>query len=239
MHGIVMIPTYNEAQNIASLLETILTLPLCNDDQLEVVVVDDNSPDGTANQVKEIQKKFPDRLHLVIRTDKRGRGTAGIRGFQFCLERKVDCIFEMDADFSHDPKYLPLFLALSRHYDLIIGSRFVQDGIDVHRSFARMFISLIANSIYRLSLGLRIRDLASGYKCYRKELMQKLDFTKFLSHGYPIGMETVFYCHQLGARCLEIPIRFEDRRFGSSKFSFKEITEALRVSFQLFLKRFS
>lgn len=239
MLGIVMIPTYNEAQNIVSLLETIFKLPLQDQDRLEVVVVDDNSPDGTAALVQELQKKFPDRLHLIVRTQEKGRGTAGIRGFEFCLERNVDCIFEMDADFSHNPHYLPTFLALSRYYDLIIGSRFVQDGIDIHRSFSRMLISIIANAIYRLCLGLRIRDLSSGYKCYRKELMQKLDFKKFLSQGYPIGMETVFYCHQLGARCLEIPIKFEDRRLGSSKFSFKEIKEALWVSFKLLLKRFS
>lgn len=239
MHGIVMIPTYNEAQNIGSLLETIFSLPLQAQDRLEAVVVDDNSPDGTASLVKALQKKFPDRLHLIERMQERGRGTAGIRGFEFCLERNVDCIFEMDADFSHNPDYLPTFLSLSQHYDLIIGSRFVQDGVDVHRTWTRMLISLIANAVYRLCLGLRIRDLASGYKCYRKSLMQKLDFKKFLSHGYPIGMETVFYCHQLGARCLEIPIRFEDRRFGSSKFSFKEMTEALRVSFQLLFKRLS
>ncbi len=237
MHGIIMIPTYNEAQNIGSLIEQIFALPLNLGDKLEVVVVDDNSPDGTAQKVEELQKKFSEKLHLIVRKGERGRGTAGICGFEFCVERKVDCILEMDADFSHDPNYLPIFLNLSRYYDLIIGSRFVQDGIDVKRSWWRMGVSVIASVVYRFFLGLRIQDLSSGYKCYRKELLQKLDFKRFISHGYPIGIETIFYCHQLGARCLEIPIRFEDRRFGKSKFSFKEIIEALSVSFRLFLKR--
>lgn len=237
MRGIIMIPTYNETQNIGPLLDALLNLSFHSDDSIEVVIVDDNSPDGTAHVVKEFQKKYPEKIHLIVRTQEKGRGTAGISGFEYCLSKDVDCIFEMDADFSHDPKYVPTMLSLAKHYDLVIGSRFVQDGEDVHRDFRRMIISLIANTIYRLALGLRVRDLASGYKCYRKSLMQKLDFKNFISHGYPIGMETVFHCHENGARMIEMPILFEDRRFGKSKFSFAQIQEALSVSYKLLIKR--
>ncbi len=227
-----MVPTYNEAQNIVPLIEAIFALPLDPQDTLEIVVVDDRSPDGTASEVRKLQEKHQGRLHLVERSEK-GRGTAGIAGFRFCLGRDVDCIFEMDADFSHDPVYIPNFLGLIRHYDLVIGSRYVQDGKEVNRTWQRALISFLANTIYRFFLGLRVRDLSSGYKCYRKDLMEKLAFDEFLSHGYPVGMETVFRCHRLGARIIELPVSFHDRRFGKSKFSFREIVESLKVSFKL------
>lgn len=238
MRAIIMIPTYNEAQNIGSLIESIFGLTLDSHDYLEIVVVDDNSPDGTAEIVRDLQKKFPDQLHLIVRTDERGRGTAGIKGFEYCLQKDVDCILEMDADFSHHPSYLPELLRLIQSYDLVIGSRFVPGGKDLNRTWTRMVVSLLANWIYRTLLGLNIKDLSSGFKCYRKELMQKLQFENFYSHGYAIGMETVFRCHERGARMIETPIHFENRKFGKSKFSFKEILESLRVSSKLALSRF-
>ncbi|QQR80446.1 MAG: polyprenol monophosphomannose synthase [Deltaproteobacteria bacterium] len=237
MKAIIMIPTYNEAQNIAPLVESIFSLKLESQDNLEIVIVDDHSPDGTSDHIRTLQKKYPQNLHLVERLHEKGRGTAGIAGFLFCLERDVDCIFEMDADFSHDPVHIPTFLGLIKHYDLVIGSRYVQDGEEVNRTWKRALISFLANSIYRLFLGLRIRDLSSGYKCYRKDLMKKLNFKDFYSHGYPIGMETVFRCHRLGAKIIELPVSFHDRRFGKSKFSFREITESLKVSFKLSLSK--
>ena len=235
MKAIIMIPTYNEKENIASLIESLFSIPLRSQDSLEIVVVDDASPDGTGIVVRELQSRYSHQLFLVERKHERGRGTAGIAGFRFCLDRDVDCILEMDADFSHDPKYLPAFLALSEHYDVVIGSRLVEGGSDASRKISRVFVSLVANFIYRLLLGMRLRDISGGYKCYRKATMARLSFDHFFSTGYPIGMETLFRCHQNGATFLEVPIHFQDRKRGQSKFVLKEALNAFWIAFKLCL----
>ncbi len=236
MKGIIMIPTYNERDNITALVETIFSLKLRPENSLQIVVVDDASPDGTAESVRSLQEKHPGRLFLIERENERGRGTAGITGFLFCLEQEVDCILEMDADFSHDPKYLPVFLALVEYYDVVIGSRFVQGGDDAYRRANRTLISICANWVYRAFLGIRLRDISGGYKCYRKAALARLDFSKFYSTGYPIGMETVYRCYLDGAQFIEMPIHFKERKQGVSKFIAKEALNAFLVAARLGLK---
>src|SRR5579883_161953 len=233
MEGIVVIPTYNEHHNIAALIKHIFALKLKQSHTLKVVVIDDASPDGTAQIVKELIPHYPENLFLIERKNERGRGSAGLKGFLFCLEQQVDYIIEMDADFSHDPEYLTLFLELATYYDVIIGSRFVQGGQSIDRKIYRKVISAIANKIYRLVLGLRLQDISGGFKCYRKEVLMQLNFAKFYSKGYSIGLEMLYRIHLTKANFLEIPIYFKERQKGMSKFSFREIIEALCVTLKL------
>jgi dolichol-phosphate mannosyltransferase len=233
MRAMIMIPTYNERGNIAALIEQVFSLPLRPQDSLCIVVVDDASPDGTADAVRSLQERYSRKLFLIERRHERGRGTAGIAGFEFSLEHDIDCIVEMDADFSHDPKYLPAFLAIGEHFDVVIGSRFVEGGKDARGSIHRSIITQLANLVYRTLLGLEIRDISGGYKCYQKHVLQSLSFSAFLSKGYPVGMETLFRCQRKGASFIEVPIRFQDRREGRSKFVLKEAIQSLVVATRL------
>lgn len=233
MNLIIMIPTYNERDNVARLIDEISSLRLHPDDAVRFVIVDDNSPDGTGEIADELARKYSPNIHVIHRLKERGRGTAGIAGFRYALSQDVDAIMEMDADFSHDPKYIPVFMGLIRYYDVVIGSRFVEGGEQLDREFTRELISVFANKIYRLILGCQFRDISGGYKCYRKPVLASLDFEDFFSHGYPIGMETIYRLYKKGFSFVEIPIVFPNRKYGASKFKMNEAWNAVVVAFKL------
>ena len=232
----VVVPTYNEIDNIEKIVEKIFSLPVSPEDKIDVVVVDDNSQDGTQDALKRLKDRHKDKIHVIIRTHERGRGTAGIAGFKKCLELPCDAIMEMDSDFSHDPKYIPLFLSLLKYYDVVIGSRYVEGGYVSGWPISRKINSGAANLIYRFILGTKIHDLSGGYKCYRREVLSDFNFDEFFSTGYSIGIETLFRCYKKGYSFLEIPIVFRNRQKGKSKFRLKEAITALAVVFRLFFK---
>jgi len=230
MKAMVMLPTYNERENIEKIVNQILA-----QDDIRIVIVDDSSPDGTGEMADRLAGQNPGRIWVIHRQE-RGRGTAGIAGFRYALEQDVGCIIEMDADFSHDPEYIPKFLDEMGEYDVVIGSRLVKGGKSV-RTPSRKIISSGANLYTRLLLGWHIKDWCGGYKCYRREALGSLDFDRFYSTGYSIGMETLYRLTKKGFRCVEIPIEFTDKRTGASKFSTREIVRymitVLRLRFRL------
>ena len=229
MKAMVMLPTYNERDNIEEIVCQILK------QDVSIVIVDDDSPDGTGEIADSLATKNPGRVHVIHRQEK-GRGTAGITGFRYALAQDVDCVIEMDADFSHDPKYIPQFLEKGGDYDIVIGSRFIKGGKSI-RSPLRQMISSLANLYTRLLLGWHIKDWCGGYKCYTKAALSSLDLNSFYSKGYSIGMETLYRLINKGFSWVEIPIEFTDKRKGESKFSAKEIISyiitAIRLRFKL------
>lgn len=230
MKAMVMLPTYNEKDNIEKIVPLILAAG-----DIRIVIVDDNSPDGTGEIADRLATENPGKIHVIHRQEK-GRGTAGIAGFRHALEQDVDCIIEMDADLAHDPKYLPQFLEKIEDYDVVIGSRLVKGGKST-RTPLRGMISNSANLFTRLVLGWHIKDWCGGYKCYRRTALGSLDFGEFYSLGYSIGMETLYRLSKKGFSCIEIPIEFKDVRKGTSKFSTKEIVRymatVMRLRFRL------
>lgn len=233
MKLMIMVPTYNEKENLVALIDQIFALKLMSGDSIRMVIVDDNSPDGTGAIADELAIKYSPNIHVIHRMNERGRGTAGIAGFRHALSQDVDAIMEMDADFSHDPKYIPVFMGLIRYYDVVIGSRFVEGGEQLDREFSRELISVFANKIYRLILGCQFRDISGGYKCYRKEVLASVDFDDFFSYGYPVGMETLYRLYKKGVSFVEIPIIFPNRKYGASKFKMNEAWNAVLVALRL------
>jgi dolichol-phosphate mannosyltransferase len=220
--GLVIIPTYNERENIPLLLPRILNYP-----QLSVLVVDDGSPDGTADIVATIAEQNA-RVHLLRRASKQGLGTAYIAGFRHALEQAVDYIFEMDADFSHDPCYLlDLLHAAQSTYDLVIGSRYIPGGRTIDWGFGRQLISRSGNIYAQLLLGMSIADLTSGYRCYRRRAVEAVNLEHVRSNGYSFQIEMAYRVQQAGLRIGEVPIIFPDRRVGASKMSKQIVAEAL------------
>lgn len=232
MRLLVIIPTYNERENIVQLTTAVLAQPV----PAEVLVVDDNSPDGTAALVEEYGQTEP-RAHLLRRPGKLGLGTAYTDGFRWGLERGYDLLASMDADFSHDPRYLPALVAAVADADIAIGSRYVPDGGTVNWGIHRQLLSGGANAFARLMLGFTTRDNTAGYRVYRAELLRRMDFTALRSNGYSFLIEFLFRCRQAGARIREVPIIFIDRREGRSKISRAEIGKALLTVFRLALGR--
>ncbi len=218
----IIIPTYNEKDNLPRLANTIFSLPIGK--QVELIIVDDNSPDGTGELAEHLRKKY--RKIYVIHRKERGRGTAGIAGFKEALKHRNTYIMEMDADFSHDPKDIEKFSEEIKKYDVVIGSRYVGGRI-LNRSLYRNLISTLANIYNRTILGLSIRDVSSGYKCYRREVIEALDFDEFLSTGYSIGAETLYRVKRLGFTMKEIAITFKNREIGVSKVGIKEMADYL------------
>lgn len=229
MKAMVMLPTYNESDNLESLVGEILKL-----DGVQVVIVDDDSPDGTGEMADKLAAENPGRIHVIHR-NQRGRGTAGIAGFRYALTQEVDYVIEMDADFSHHPSDIPRFLQMAAWYDVVIGSRWVPGGRD-ERPFMRSLISRLASAYTRLLLGPAIKEWHGGYKCYRRQALASLDFARFRSQGYAIGMETLYRLRKRGYSFVEIPITFKDRRKGRSKFSWREIAGYLAISLRLKLE---
>ncbi|MEX2115986.1 MAG: polyprenol monophosphomannose synthase [Bacteroidota bacterium] len=228
---LVVIPTYNESDNIPELVPRILNLGK----HFEVLVVDDNSPDGTANLVKLLQRS-DSRVHLIERESKMGLGTAYVAGFQYALARDFDFIFEMDADFSHDPNELPKLLQQAENYDLVIGSRYISGVNVVNWPMRRLLLSFFANVYTRYITGMPVRDATGGYKCYRRAVLEAIDLSLIHSNGYAFQIEMNYLAWTKGFRVCEIPIVFVDRRVGVSKMSKGIVYEAAWLVWKLKLK---
>ena len=228
MKTFIVVSTYNESENIAKLIESIFHYaPDCH-----VLVVDDHSPDGTWKIVEEIAQNDP-RVHLIHRTTERGRGSAGIAGFRYALAHGAELIFEMDADFSHEPKHLPDFLHAAERFDLVSGARFIQGGDDSDRGWIRRLITYFANVYTRTVLGLKLRDCSSGYRCFRAEVLRNMQLDTMASTGPSIVQETLLRAAQMGYRILEIPIVFKDRRVGSTKLTYKHLVNGFLMVWKL------
>ncbi|MEX0736124.1 MAG: polyprenol monophosphomannose synthase [Bacteroidota bacterium] len=236
MRCLVIIPTYNEAENLPRLIPSILALA----DHFEVLVVDDNSPDGTAQLVKGMQQGNR-RIHLLERAAKLGLGTAYVAGFHFALAKGYERIFEMDADFSHDPAELPRLLEKTESYDLVIGSRYVSGVNVVNWPMRRLVLSYAANVYTRWITGMPVRDATAGFKCFRREVLESMDLDSIRSNGYAFQIEMSFLAWSKGFRVCEIPIVFVDRHVGVSKMSKHIVYEAAwmvwRLKFKSLLER--
>jgi dolichol-phosphate mannosyltransferase len=222
--NIVIIPTYKERENIEAIVKSISSLPIVFD----ILIIDDNSPDGTADIVKNLQKSFLN-LNLVERPGKMGLGTAYIAGFKWALEKGYNYIYEMDADFSHDPRDLvKLYKACSEDgADLAIGSRYISGVNVVNWPLSRVLMSYVASIYVRMITGMRIMDTTAGFKCYRKEVLQNIRLDKVKSIGYGFQIEMKFKTWKLGYKIIEVPIIFTDRKLGASKMSGGIFNEAL------------
>lgn len=229
--SLVVIPTFNESDNIPELVPRILNLGK----HFEVLVVDDNSPDGTAKLVKLMQDSDP-RVHLIEREKKMGLGTAYVAGFEYALERDFEFVFEMDADFSHDPNELPRMLKQAEHYDLVIGSRYISGVNVVNWPIRRLLLSFFANVYTRYITGMPVRDATGGFKCYRRKVLEAIDLSAIHSNGYAFQIEMNFLTWRKGFRVCEIPIVFVDRRVGVSKMSKGIVYEAAWLVWKLKFK---
>lgn len=225
---LVIIPTYNEAENIQGLIPRVLE----QDSAVEILVIDDNSPDGTALAVERMMTETP-RLKLMKRPAKLGLGTAYVSGFRYALEAGYDLIFEMDADFSHDPKEIPRFLEAIDGHDLVIGSRYVRGVNVVNWPMSRLLLSWLANLYTRIVTGLPVRDATSGYKCFKRQVLEAVDMDQIHSDGYAFQIEMDFKVWRKGFRVLEIPIVFVDRNAGVSKMHSGIIREAAWMVWKL------
>ena len=228
MKTLIIIPMYNERENAAKIIKTVLQI----DSSIDVLVIEDNSPDGTANIVKDLQKSEP-RVNLIERPCKMGLGTAYITGFKYAISRQYDYIFEMDADFSHDPNAIPEFLEKIKEYDLVLGSRYLYGVTVINWPLKRLFLSYAANVYTRVITGLPIKDCTGGFKCYRRKVLEAIDLDKVHSNGYAFQIEMTFKAWKKGFRITEISIIFADRIQGTSKMSKRIIYEAVWMVWKL------
>jgi dolichol-phosphate mannosyltransferase len=225
----IVVPTYNEAENVGPMTGALLDLGVPG---LDVLVVDDESPDGTGRIADELAARHPGRLYVLHRAGPRGLGRAYVEGFRWALEHGADFVVQMDCDFSHSPTYIPQFLERIHDHDVVVGSRYVSGGrTDDRWSRGRWLLSWWANSVYtRLILGCRVKDVTAGFKCWRRGTLQGIDLSRIRSQGYVFQVEMAYVTERLGYRVLEIPIYFEDRRVGRSKMTMPvKIEAALRV----------
>jgi len=229
----VCIPTYNEAQNLPHIVPQVLA----QDPRLEVLVVDDNSPDGTGQMAEELAARNP-RVHVLHREGKLGLGTAYIRGFRWALERTYDYVFEMDADFSHDPAHLKEFLKAIEDADVVLGSRYLNGKVTVvNWPMGRLMLSYCANIYARGITGLRIWDLTGGFKCFRRRVLETIDLSQVRSNGYAFQIEMSVRAWRKGFKFREIPIVFVDRTEGQSKMNRSIVREAVWIVPRLRLQR--
>jgi dolichol-phosphate mannosyltransferase len=220
MKTLIIIPTYNEAENLRPLLDAIFSYV----SETDILIVDDNSPDGTGKLADQLHEEDP-RVHVLHRAGKLGLGTAYIAGFKYAIEHHYDAAFEMDADFSHDPRYLPDFLREIEHADLVIGSRYVPGGDTPDWSLLRRFVSGGGNIFARFMLDLPIHDCTAGFRCYRRTVLENIDLDTIQSQGYAFQVELVYRVREHGFKIVETPIIFMDRREGKSKMSRKIFIE--------------
>jgi len=227
--ALVIVPTFNERENIARLIENVLG----QDPRLDILVVDDGSPDGTADIVDAIIA-VNSRVNILRRPRKMGLGTAYVAGFRWALERKYDFVFEMDADFSHDPQHLPEFLRAIQSADLVLGSRYREGKVTVvNWPIARLILSYFANVYARRVTGLQVWDATGGFKCFRRSVLESIDLTKVRSNGYAFQIEMSYRASRRGFRIVEIPIVFVDRTEGQSKMSKTIVREAVWMVWRL------
>ena len=227
--ALVIIPTYNERENITRIIPAVLA----QDERLEVLVVDDGSPDGTGDLVDRIAAENP-RVHALHRSGKLGLGTAYVAGFRWALESDYRYIFEMDADFSHNPDRLPKFLEAIQSADVVLGSRYQNGQINVvNWPISRLFLSYSANIYARHVTGLQVFDATGGFKCFRREVLEAIDLSDVRSNGYALQIEMTFRAWKKGFRIMEIPIVFVDRTEGASKMSKRIVREAVWMVWRL------
>lgn len=222
--SLVIIPTYNEKENIKEIIEKVFS----TSGSTHILIVDDNSPDGTAQIVEDLQQnKFPERLHILKRAGKQGLGTAYIAGFKYALEKDYEFIFEMDADFSHNPLDLPrLYLACSEGADVAIGSRY-KNGVNVvNWPMNRVLMSYYASAYVRFVTGMDLRDSTAGFKCYKRKVLESINLDKIKFVGYAFQIEMKFAAWKKGFNVAEVPVIFTDRTKGVSKMSYKIFKEA-------------
>lgn len=221
---VVMIPTYNEGENIGEVMEQILALRLRA--QVQVLVVDDDSPDKTWDVVQKLSKK-DERVHLLLRKKRRGRGAAGIDGFRKALEMGADFVVEMDGDLSHQPCFIPQLFDACQIYDLVLGSRFVHGGKDSNRSLLRRFITFFVRNYLCSTLHLSVLDPSSGFRCFRRRVLEAVDLDDLISVGPSVVLEVLYKTHRLGFTLGEVPITFIDRERGRTKLDFLTLVETL------------
>ncbi|MCA9866459.1 MAG: polyprenol monophosphomannose synthase [Anaerolineae bacterium] len=230
----VIVPTYNEADNLDDLLQQLLALP----SPVGAIVVDDNSPDGTGDMAERWAAAYPGRVYAVHRPAKMGLGTAYITGFNKAIyEVGAERILTMDADFSHNPRYIPAMIELSRSKHVVIGSRYVPGGGTRNCTRKRIILSRGANFVARALLGLKARDATAGFRLYRREVLLSIPLDEIFSSGYSFLVEMLFLCQRRGWQIGEIPIIFEDRRKGQTKISRQEIFKAQYTVLRLFWRR--
>ena len=228
MRAMAMVPTYNEAPNIEQLLREILR----QGPDIGAVVVDDDSPDGTAAIVERLRQE-DSRVHLILRKEERGRGTAGIVGFRYAVAQGIPFIVEMDADFSHPPSYIPFFLNQMGDCDLLIGSRMVAGGGERGRFFLRKVITRLASTYIRLVLGLPFRDCTSGYRVFRREVLQGIELDHIMSKGPSVVEEVLYKAYRQGFRIKEVPYILEERKAGESTFNRKIMLDGLKMMLKI------
>jgi dolichol-phosphate mannosyltransferase len=226
--AIVVIPTYNERMNIEKMIHTITELY----PEIHILVVDDNSPDGTGDFVKA-KSEEDERIHVLQRAGKMGLGTAYVDGFKYLLERDYECAIQIDADFSHDPKEIENLLIAIEENDLVIGSRYIQGVNVVNWPMSRLLLSYFASIYTRVITGMPVMDPTGGFKCFRREVLEKIDLGKIKANGYSFQIEMNFKTYKLGFRIKEIPIVFTDRIDGVSKMSKKIVREAVTMVWKL------
>jgi len=221
--NLVIIPTYNEIENIDKMVRTVFALPR----EFELLIVDDGSPDGTAAKVKELQKEFPNKLHIEERKGKLGLGTAYIHGFKWALTRGYDFIFEMDCDFSHNPADLVRLLeACESTADVAVGSRYCKGGKISNWPMGRILMSYFASVYVRMVLWIPVKDTTAGFKCYRRKVLETIDLDAIRFMGYAFQIEMKYRAYKKGFKIVEVPIMFTDRILGVSKMSTKIFKEA-------------
>jgi dolichol-phosphate mannosyltransferase len=235
--ALLIIPTYNEHENIARIIADVFEQqPRCADVELNILVVDDNSPDGTAQLVERVQRSEDPQsrhVHLLKRAGKMGLGTAYVEGFRYGLAQGYDYIFEMDADFSHDPREIPNFLREIEHYDLVLGSRYIPGARVDNWPKSRLMLSYNANVYARLITGIPVRDATGGFKCFRRKVLEAIDLADIRSNGYAFQIEMNFRAWRKGFKIKEIPITFVDRNAGASKMSKAIVREAVGMVWKL------
>jgi len=218
-----IVPTYNERENIELLVGEILALSV----PVEIVIVDDNSPDGTGEVADRLAVAHPGRVHVIHRPAKLGLGTAHIAGIKKALDMGASRLMTMDADFSHHPRHIPAMLQMCGTADLVIGSRYVDGGRTTHCTILRKVLSRGANGFAHLMLGLRARDATAGFRCYQRQVLESIDLDSIKADGYSFLIELLFRCQQAGWQVGEVPIVFANRLRGASKISREEILKAL------------
>ena len=236
MKNLVIIPTYNEKENIEKIIRTIFSLEI----NFHILIVDDGSPDGTGQIIQSLQTEFPNSLHLQERKGKLGLGTAYIHGFKWALQKDYDFIFEMDADFSHDPNDLIRLLAACKEedYDFSIGSRYIKGGNVKNWPRTRWLMSYFASVYVRIILFVNIKDTTAGFKCYKRAVIEKIDLDNIWFVGYAFQIEMKYSALQLGFKAKEVPITFTDRILGESKMNMSIFKEAFWGVIKLRKKKF-
>ncbi len=226
--SLVIIPTYNEMDNLPKLIPDVLS----KDDSIDILIVDDNSPDGTAKFVEDLASQN-NRIHILKREKKMGLGTAYIAGFKYALQNNYDYIFEMDADFSHDPNEIKNFLIAIKENDLVLGSRYIHGVRVLNWPMRRLLLSFFASVYTRLITGMPVRDATGGFKCFRKQVLEAINLDRVKSNGYSFQIEMTFKAYAKGFKIKEIPIVFIDRVKGKSKMSKKIVREAVVMVWKL------